>query len=454
MRKLSALVALIALLASPASGFDTYWHSQCSQKVGQQFGFTEDAWKIMQLGNFSPDLFGPVSEYASRNMKSREIDALHQYGANNAQSRNAAIFLHFDNLSSDFHSNSNFDYLFNQLLANTQKLLAGYSKLQGDDRVRKVLILVTLGASLHAVQDFYSHTDWIHNDFNQTDVKMITLPSGGLRAPTWFEFRTRHADPDKWPFQVKSGLYPPVANALNTHTHMNHDNSRLMYTEYENPGQPLRLQAEYHNAGLAPARGDDASDLAHQQLAVNTALAASTEWVQKVEENPDAKKAIEFARSWNLKKKDPRLVKELEAGMITETAVSCAAGKWDGDDPPGDRGSLCRSVLARRMNSLDTTSTAAISGQLIGLAVSMLMPVALKFTGMFWDVHSQYHILENLADGIGSNSGRYSFAKTTSSLPAPALRRPSNRQPIPARYRSARFAVHKPDALENAAHTP
>src|SRR2546426_4299381 len=24
------------------SGFDTYWHSQCSQKVGEQFGFTED----------------------------------------------------------------------------------------------------------------------------------------------------------------------------------------------------------------------------------------------------------------------------------------------------------------------------------------------------------------------------------------------------------------------------
>src|SRR5215469_7117714 len=377
IRKFSALLAFIALLASPAAGFDTYWHSQCSQKVGQQFGFTEDAWKIMQLGNFSPDLFGPVSEYASRNMKSREVDALNQYGVNNAQSRNAAIFLHFDNLSSDLHSNSNFDYLFSHLLANTQKLLAGYSKLQGDDRVRKVLILVTLGASLHPIQDFYSHTDWIHNDFNQTDVKMIALPSGGLRAPTWFELRSQHADPDKWPFQVKSGIYPPVANALNTHTHMNDDNS----------------------------------DLAHQQLAVNTALAASIEWVQKVEENPDAKKAIESARGWNLKKKDARLAKELEAGMITETAVSCAAGKWDGDDPPGDRGSLCRSALAHRMNSLDTSSGAAISGQLIGLAVSMLMPVALKFTGMFWDVHSQYHILENLADGIGSNSGRYSFAK-------------------------------------------
>lgn len=414
MRKISALLALAALLVSPAAGFDTYWHSQCSQKVGEQFGFTEDAWKIMQLGNFSPDFFGPVSEYAQRNIKGKELEALSQYGANNAQSRNAAIFLHFDNLNSDFRSNSDFDYLFAHLLANTQKLLAGYSKLQGDDRVRKVLTLITLGASSHAVQDFYSHTDWIHNDFNQTDVKMIALPSGGLRAPTWFEFRSKHPDLAKWPFQVKSGIYPPIANALNTHTHMNHDNSRLMFTEYENPGQPLRSQAEYHKAGPAPAAGDDASDLAHQQLAVNTAIAASIEWVKKIEENPDAKKAVESARGWNLKKKDRHLARELEAGMITEMSVSCAAGKWDGDDPPGGRGSLCRSVLARRMNSMDTTSPAVIDSEIIGLAANLLMPFALKFTGMFWDVHSQYHILENLTDGIGSSSGHYGFAKATS----------------------------------------
>lgn len=411
MRKLSALLAFAALLASPASGFDTYWHSQCSQKVGEQFGFTEDAWKIMQLGDFSPDFFGPISQTAPRNLQGNALEALGQYKTNNAQSQNAAIFLHFDNLNSDFQSNSNFNYLFDRLLANTQKLLAGYSKLKGDDRVRRVLTLITLGASLHAVQDFYSHSDWVHNDFNQTDVKMISLSSGGLRAPTWFEYRSKHPDPDKWPFQVKSGIYPPTSNAPNTHTHMNHDNSRLMYTEYENPGQPLRSQAEYHNAGPAPARGDDASNLAHQQLAVNTAIAASIEWVQKVEENPDARKAIESAKGWNLKKKDSHLAKELEAGMITEMTLSCSAGKWDGDDPPGDRGSLCRSTLAHTMNSINTTSTSAIESEIVGLAANLLMPFALKFTGMFWDVHSQYHILQNLTDGIGSDSGHYSFAK-------------------------------------------
>ncbi|HYL12718.1 MAG TPA: hypothetical protein VEV41_06765 [Terriglobales bacterium] len=413
-QRFSALLALVALLASPVAGFDTYWHSQCSQAVGKEFGFTEDAWKIMQIGNFSPDFFGPVSEYASKNLKGKELAAMNQYGAKNPQVRGAAIFLHFDNLNGDFQSNSNFDFLFTNLLQSTQQLLASYNTLHVDDRTRNVLTLITLGASLHAVQDFYSHSDWIHNDFDKTDVKMGKTSSGDLRAPTWFEFRDKHNDPDKWPFQVKSGIYPPIAGVSNTHTHMNHDNSRLMYTEYETPGQPLRSQAEYHNAGPAPAHGDDGSDQAHQQLAVRTAMAAGIEWVRKVEENPEAKKAIESAKGWNLKTHDPHLAKELQAGIITQMVLSCAAGKWDGDAPPADRGTFCRSVLERKLNSLGGTTGSDLKSEIIGLASNLAMPFALKFTGMFWDVHGQYHILEHLAESIGSNSGRYGFTQKTS----------------------------------------
>lgn len=408
-RRVIALVALWAFLALPAGGFDSYWHSQCSQRVGEHFGFTQDAWKIMQLGNFSPDFFGPIADYASKNLRGQELEALNQSLAKDPRISGAAIFLHFDNLSNELQSNLDFDRIFSRLLQNTQSLLAKYSLLQGDERVRKALILITLGASLHAVQDFYSHSDWIHVDFNTTDVKMVALPSGGVRAPTWFEFRSKHSEPERWPFTVKSGIYPPVAGATNTHTHMNHDNSRLMYTEYENPGQPLRSQAAYHNAGPVPARGDDASDLAHQQLAVNTAIAASIEWVNKVEENAGARKAIESAKSWNLRLRDSHLAEELKAGTITQMALSCASGKYDGDEPPSDRGAYCRSLAARKMNSMDEGSGASLPSEIIGLAVNLATPFALRFTGMFWDVHGQYHILEQLTDGFGSASGRYSL---------------------------------------------
>jgi len=411
-RRISALIALAALLVSPAAGFDTYWHSQCTQKAGESAGFSEDAWKIVQMGDFSPDFFGPVAAYASKGLPGPELQKLNDYEAQNQRVRGAAIFLHFDNLNGDFQRNSDFDYLFTHLLKSTQKLLADFGKLNGDERLRKVLTLVTLGASLHSVQDFYSHSDWVHSDFDKTDVKMVKLPSGGVRAPTWWEFRSKHDNPDQWPFHVQSGIYPPVANARNTHTHMNHDNSRLLYREYETSGEPLISQAPYHNAGPIPAHGDDESDLAHQQLAVNTAMAASIEWINKVEENSDARKAIDAAKNWNLKLSDPHLAAELKAGIITEMAVSCAAGTWDGENPPADRGALCRSVLERKVNPIGSTSGSDIISEIIGLAANLATPYALRFTGMFWDVHGQYHILERLAKDIGANNGHYRFAKS------------------------------------------
>ncbi len=409
LRKLLSVLSLLALLASPAAGFDTYWHVQGVQAVGNAFGFSEDAGKIMQLGAFAPDFFGPVSDFAYEHLQGKNLKTVTDYGANNPQVRRSAIFLHFDNLNGELSRNSQFDSLFALLLQNTQKLLANFgTRTDLDERTRKVLVLITLGASLHAVQDFYSHSDWIHNNFDKTSVKMVRLPSGQSRAPTWFEFREKTGNPDKWPIRVSTGLYPPTPGASNTHTQMNHDNSRLIYKEYENPGQPVRSQAKYHNAGPTPAHEqDEASISAHQQLAVNTSNAASTEWVKKVEENAQAKAAIEGAKNWNLKLESPKLAEELKAGLATQLALSCAAGKWDGEDPPGDRGVLCKSVLERKFNPLSTNSGAAIESEIIGLVAGIGLPWALKFTGKFWDVYSRYQLLEQLTNGIGSESGHY-----------------------------------------------
>jgi hypothetical protein len=413
LRKILSVTVLLSLLLSPASGFDTFWHQEAVRRVAETLAFSEDARKIMQLGNFSPDFFGPVSEFAGNNLQGKALQSLDQFGAANALSRQAATFLHFDNLYGELVGNSKFDFLFARLLNNTQSSLAAYRKQPGaDDRTRKVLILITLGASLHAVQDFYSHSDWVHQDFSHTPAGLVQLPSADMRAPTWFEFRDKAGDPDKWPFQVKTGIYPPVAGALNTHTHMNHDNSRLIYKEYENPGQPLKSEAQYHQAGNVPAKADDpAAVAAHQQFAYNTAVAASLEWVRKIEENTDAKAAIDFARTWNLKTDKPKLVKELDAGLATQLALSCAAGKWDGEEPPGDRGVLCRTVLDQNINPGTAKSAANLESILIGLGTRAVFPWALKYTGKFWEVHGQYHILQSLAAGIATETGHYGQLK-------------------------------------------
>ena len=100
-RKLLALFMLLALLASPASGFDSFWHSEATRKVAEANGFSEDARKIMQLGNFSPDFFGPVSDFAANDLHGQGLNALNQYLAKSAQDRDAAIFFHFDNLNGE-----------------------------------------------------------------------------------------------------------------------------------------------------------------------------------------------------------------------------------------------------------------------------------------------------------------------------------------------------------------
>ncbi len=409
-RQLFAVVTVVALLASPAAGFDTFWHSQASRTVGHEFGFTEDAWKIMQLGSFAPDLFGPVSDFANERLSGKELKNIQQYSSKDPRVQRAAIFLHFDNLNGELTRNSQFDYLFAQLLRNTQQLLAAINTRSDlDDRTRKVLALLTLGASLHAVQDFYSHSDWIHNDFNKTPVIMVALPAGGVRAPTWFEFRDKAGDPDKWPIKIKSGIYPPPSpDVPNTHSHMNHDNSRLAYKEYETPGQPLRSEASYHKLGPVPVTEEDPLSVQrHQKLAEDTAIAASLEWVKKVEENSEAKAVIEHARTWNLKTSDPKLAKELQAGMAAELALSCAAGRWDGEDPTADRSLLCKAVLERRVNPLSARSGAEIESEIIGLAAGLALPWAMKFTGKFWDVYSQYQLLDQLTNLIGTESGHY-----------------------------------------------
>jgi hypothetical protein len=417
--RLSAAFILVFALSSRAAAFDTYWHAQATQIVGEEFGFTKDATDVMKLGNFSPDLFGPVEDYASSRLNPEQRQGLQEFGLRNAKSRAAAIFLHFDNLDGKLDRNSKFDYLFNQLLDNTRNSLAAYhTKPDLDEATRNTLILVTLGASLHTVQDFYSHSDWIHNDFDSTPVKMVRTDSGRVVAPTWFQVRARLGDPDKWRFTVKSGIYPPVAGVRDTHTHMNHDNSRLVYREVETPDQPLVSQAQYHNDGPIPARPDDDDSIRrHQQLAVDTAIAASIEWVKLIEQNPDAKAAIDSAKDWKLR--GSNLAPELATGLALELSLSCVAGRWDGEDPPADRGILCKVMnekvgsLIGKINPLASGPTSGWQSQLqelaAGIGATVALPQALQYGGKFWEVHDRYQVLEQLTTGFSSESANYTF---------------------------------------------
>jgi hypothetical protein len=50
-----------------------------------------------------------------------------------------------------------------------------------------------------------------------------------------------------------------------------------------------------------------------------------------------------------------------------------------------------------------------IEGLVGGVAATVAFPSALHYSGKFWDVYSHYNILDQLANGFGSDTGNYRF---------------------------------------------
>jgi len=236
MRRLITLVTALALfLPMRALAFDTYWHSACSAGVAQHLKFTPDVTNLLQFGTFGPDFFGPAYDKVFVNVE----DWVKQHGG---QVRKAGSFMHFDNLSGDLDADWKFDYLFTRLAYNTANTIADfYQDKSLNDGTRRILVIETLGSSLHMIQDFYSHSDWSHFDFVGMGFPQQKSEWGVDYAPSWFQVRAVLGSPptdgpETWPIQPHTGVYPPPAKAALgnfgvpvSHTNMNHDNSQLFY---------------------------------------------------------------------------------------------------------------------------------------------------------------------------------------------------------------------------------
>lgn len=388
---LRAFVPCVLLMASSSSvsAFDTFWHSSMASEVGEKWGFSPDAVKVLQFSSFCVDYFGPfVTEaigFLDRNVSYLELRNLPTTGDTHA----ASNFLHFDNLAGTLDRNWKFDYLWSRLLDNTQKTIIYYrndTSLKDDKKKR--LILLTLGASLHMVEDFYSHSDWIHFSFVKMGFKQQKI-DGEDRAPTWFEVRKKLGAPDSrslkenWKFRLCTGVFPPADSVPLTtfgvplsHTQMNHDNSQLYYNGAS--------QIKYHAFGAYPAL-DSASAVLHQVFAYHTATAAAIEWIGILEENREAKEAIDFAKGWDLTKANPQIADDLQGGLYSALMVSCIMQKWDGNYPPHDRDTACD-------------------------ALKLLEHIHIPTMGnLFWGSFPKDSILQHLSLGFADSTGHYTF---------------------------------------------
>ena len=390
LRSLFVCILLSGTYSSTCA-FDTYWHFSAAEEVGRIYKFSPDAIKVIKFSSFCLDYFGPfVTEIVGTIVKSASYLELRNLPAT-GETHAASNFLHFDNLAGKLNRNWKFNYLWSRLLENTRNAIISFQNDSGltvDDQ--KKLILLTLGASLHMVEDFYSHTDWTHFNFKRMGFPGKETDDGFDRAPTWFEVRKKLGAPsarhgsENWKFRLCTGVFPPPDSAPKTtfgvplsHTPMNHDNSQLYYNG--------ESQIKYHGFGAYPAH-DSASAVKHQLFAYHTACAAAIEWVGLVEENPRAKKAIEYAKGWDLKKlKKDDYADDLDDGLSSALLLSCIMQKWDGNYPPPERDKDCGTF------------------KLIG---HLHIP---KMSNLFWGSFPKDSILQKISLGFGDSTGNYTF---------------------------------------------
>ncbi len=180
-RRLLSTIFLIVLLIQPCLAFDTGHHADLTRNALLREGFSDDAINIVVVDNWLTDLFSvtPSTELLRKIYpRTRGQIIIKPYTSE----------LHFDNL----FDNRQIEIYWRRLISNTQEAIAEKAGLKPDIPA----LLAILGMSLHAVQDFYSHSNWVQrygsadNFSSKTwlDVASSTEPLQELHTG-WYDFR-------------------------------------------------------------------------------------------------------------------------------------------------------------------------------------------------------------------------------------------------------------------------
>lgn len=255
-------VALLGL-SVPAAAFDAGSHWETTTQGLYDVGFRDFAIKTCRYENWLVDY----------------------YSANPIAPIKALEYLHFDNLPTTQHCRAYWGYLTN----NTRRAMENAARANDTFSA-----LCLLGMSLHAVQDFYTHSNWPETH----------LPAAGeYRTDTWWS-----NTPAPGNTSVFTGLYPNPANPTPAQTLIYHG-SYFWGVNHDNMNRP-----NWENAYVF---GYCAT--------VEWALAVRT-WVERI--RPGF-----FNQMKNYK--DPLLVKRLDQDMRYEAYLSMWAydytGKTDTD---------------------------------------------------------------------------------------------------------------------------
>jgi hypothetical protein len=191
----SAVLIVLCTPARSALAFDTWWHAEATRHAMTANGFSADARLATQVTNYLTDFHTIAADTVGgfEGLYRRLPGGPPQSAPTTARLDPADMDrLHFDSL----RSTAEVEAQWAALEANTKAALRKYAT---DPSVkpgfRPVVLLTILGASLHMVQDFYSHSNWV-NEF--------VKKSPGSPVPTWQDVPAAQ----RATMQLFTGAYP------------------------------------------------------------------------------------------------------------------------------------------------------------------------------------------------------------------------------------------------------
>ena len=300
----AVVTAVLALaVAAPASAYDTGSHFEITDDVMTSEGFGADAVGVAQVNNWFVDFY----EQAGKNPFSGHGGFWKRLLAGAIDTENwaddviaAAERSHFDSSTST---------LFNTVGVTNEwdRLRRAVWTLVREARARNdsAMLLAVLGMSLHQVQDFYTHTNWVEPESG------LGMEGPGWRArgfgssPTWFDL----------PAGIRDGVTIYTANTQ---------------------GHP-RQHGDWNGDGNTSLTKTMSKDWPGRLLYLDSAISAhfaSRQWVQAVRSwvGDDAF----WARARRYRANERQLNHDLDGAF----GISLYGGHWQGQGEPlgGTRG--------------------------------------------------------------------------------------------------------------------
>ncbi len=201
------ILFFLCMYSIQATAFDTWWHAECTRKAMVANGFSGDARLATQVSNYITDFMAVL------NMPNEWVGEIK---INKAlfRSDHSYDFLHFDAIYTTADIEKNWQLIFENTKA-TLKQFAASSSVKSE--FRQIVIFNILGASLHIIQDFYSHSNWVNT----------YMAKGISPIPIWYDV----AESERGKMKIFTGIYAKPFNGHVSHDSLHKDNSARSYNK-------------------------------------------------------------------------------------------------------------------------------------------------------------------------------------------------------------------------------